>query len=256
MPRMYPTSTANTRRKTVKKVVKRRAAPRKVQDPLVKYAPSRMYNFRPMNIFTRPPVIGMQHRSHLLYSETVPISATGAGVVGYYAFSANGLYDPNITGTGHQPMGFDQLMLLYEHYTVTRAKVTVTFMNDDNKQSGFVGVAISPDGTLPSSYSTLIENGLVSKAYLNGGHAGNQAYPSNNVVQVSMPFDIKQINGRAAPIVGDDLYRGDAASNPTEQTYIALFISNPFNATIINAVAQVEIDYEATFTEPRKLAAS
>lgn len=256
MPRMYPTSTANSRRK---KVVKRRPASKVAQNqgnPLVKYAPSRMYNFRPMNIFVRPPVVGVKHRSHLMYSDIVPLTSTGAGVVGYYAFSANGLYDPNITGTGHQPMGFDQLMLLYEHYTVTKAKVTATFISDDSKQCGMVGIAISPDGTLPSSYTTLIENGLVAKAFINGGRGGVQGFANNNAVQVSMPFDIKAINGRAAPIVGDDLYRGDAASNPTEQTYIALFCSNLSNATVFPITVSVDIDYEATFTEPRKLAAS
>lgn len=257
--RRVPTSTAMSR-KAPRKVVKKRVASDFVvqnqNNPLVKYAPSRMYNFRPMNIFVRPPVVGIQHRSHLIYSEFVSLTSTGAGTVGYYAFSANGLFDPNITGTGHQPMGFDQLMLLYEHYTVLRAKVTVTFINDDCKQCGMVGIAISPDGTLPSTYTTLIENGLVSKKFLNGGRTAVQGFMDGTAVQVSMPFDIRQINGRAAPIVGDDLYRGDAASNPTEQTYIALFCSNLSNATVFPVSASVDIDYEAVFTEPRKLAAS
>lgn len=243
-----PTSTAMRRGATRK--------PKKASNPLIKYAPSRMYNFRPMNIFARPPVVGITHKSHLLYSSIVPVSSTGVGVVGYYTFSANGLFDPDITGAGHQPCGFDQLIALYEHYTVTRAKVTATFFSDLTKECGVVGISISPDGTLPSSYTTLVENGLVSKAFINGGRAGTTGFCDNNIVQVSMPFDIRAINGRAAPIVGDDLYRGDAASNPTEQSYIAIFCSNLLTATNFTCTVSVDIEYEATFTEPRKIAAS
>ena len=35
--------------------------------------------------------------------------------------------DPNHTGVGHQPLYFDQLMTIYNHYIVIGAKITVKF---------------------------------------------------------------------------------------------------------------------------------
>jgi len=256
--RRTPTSTA-LRRKPVRKFVKKYPNPKISQNrnnALVKYAPSRMYNFRPMNIFVRPPVVGLQHRARLLYNETVSLtSGATAGNIGFYAYSANGLFDPNITSTGHQAIGFDQLMALYEHYTVTAAKFTVTFVNDENKYAGNVGISISPDASLPSTMSATIENGLCSRSFINTGNAGASTV-ANNYCQITMPVDIRQINGRQAPIVGDELYRGDSASNPTEQTYVALWVANPFSSNSMTVHAVVDIEFDAVFTEPRKLAQS
>jgi len=39
-------------------------------------------------------------------------------------FSMNGLFDPNISGTGHQPMFFDNYMAIYGQYRVNRAYIT------------------------------------------------------------------------------------------------------------------------------------
>jgi len=61
----------------------------------------------------------------LVYHDTVFVTST-SGVPATYVFSTNGLYDPNITGTGHQPAGFDQIMLYYNHYYVNRATIAAT----------------------------------------------------------------------------------------------------------------------------------
>lgn len=46
---------------------------------------------------------------------------------GHYAFRANGIYDPDFTGTGHQPMGYDQWNQFYKRYIVigSRCRVNV-----------------------------------------------------------------------------------------------------------------------------------
>lgn len=57
------------------------------------------------------------YKAVLPYFETgLSINPAAGGVVGSYVFQINGPYDPNVTGIGHQPLGFDQLMLMYEHY--------------------------------------------------------------------------------------------------------------------------------------------
>lgn len=53
------------------------------------------------------------------YVDLVSVSST-AGVVGSYFFKCNGMFDPNTTGTGHQPMYFDNCGAIYNHYTVVK----------------------------------------------------------------------------------------------------------------------------------------
>ncbi len=55
----------------------------------------------------------------LTYQETISLSVGAAGISGTQnAFKLNGLYDPNTTGVGHQPYGFDQIAALYGEYRV------------------------------------------------------------------------------------------------------------------------------------------
>ena len=48
-------------------------------------------------------------------------SNTGTAVPAVKYFSANGCYDPYISGTGHQPRGFDQWTAFYDHYCALRS---------------------------------------------------------------------------------------------------------------------------------------
>jgi len=232
--------------RTPKRVVRARAAARY---PLVRLAPSRHVP-RSLMQSTPPPVLSLKYRTKLLYNEGPQITSTGAAA-NAYVFSANGLFDPNITGTGHQPMGFDQLMLLYEHYTVQNCRITVSFVNESATETGYVGIAIFPDTTPETNVQKLVENGLLKRAYL-AANAGN----SKSQVTLTSQCKISSVNGRPESIVGDYLFRGDSSANPTEQTYLHVFAYNIASVNSWTVRADVLIEYDATFTEPRKLAQS
>jgi hypothetical protein len=63
----------------------------------------------------------------LRYGEQVTLNP-GSGSNASYVFAMNGLYDPNITGTGHQPYGFDEYCAAagagpYNRYTVVKSRL-------------------------------------------------------------------------------------------------------------------------------------
>lgn len=203
-----------------------------------------------LNTIRTTPVLPIKHRSKLIYYDTRVITPTAAASTAYI-YSANGLFDPDITGVGHQPMGFDQLMALYEHYTVTNAKVTVSFVNEDLNDNAYVGVALYPDTTVETVPGRLVENGLLKRSWI-----APQDSNSKSQTTVNFSCDIAKINGRPKPIIGDDLFRGDAASNPSEQTYFHIFGYNDATANPTQIRFNVIIEYDAVFTEPRKLGQS
>lgn len=66
------------------------------------------------------------------YAEIVTLPAGAApGVGSFYAFRANSTYDPNKTGTGHQPMYRDELAANYAYYTVIASFIKVTWDPED-----------------------------------------------------------------------------------------------------------------------------
>lgn len=53
-----------------------------------------------------------------------------------YVFSLNSIYDPDVTGTGHQPRGADQWGVLYREYMVRGARYNVQFYASTNSTTG------------------------------------------------------------------------------------------------------------------------
>lgn len=90
----------------------------------------------------------------LKYSDTFSNSGT---VNSWYSwtFAANSLYDPDATGGGHQPMGFDQLSLMYNRYSVLSSWIIVHVSNLQGSQNVY-GILIRE--STASGYSFYIND--------------------------------------------------------------------------------------------------
>ena len=70
-----------------------------------------------------------KHTARLCYHEIITLDAPAAGGAVEFNFACNDAGDPNHTGTGHQPMGFDQLCPgKYDHFTVIGSTCTVRYL--------------------------------------------------------------------------------------------------------------------------------
>jgi hypothetical protein len=63
-------------------------------------------------------------RVKLRYAELVSLAST-SGVFNYYEFNGNSAYDPNRTGTGGQPAGYDDFAANYNRYRVLGSQIVV-----------------------------------------------------------------------------------------------------------------------------------
>lgn len=101
----------------------------------------------------------------LVYADKINLSLSSGGP-NYYSFRMNSLFDPDYTGTGHQPQWFDQLAAIYRNYRVKGSKITVTFGSNANSTTSgsligpyLVGITTSNQATLfASSFPTLLED--------------------------------------------------------------------------------------------------
>jgi len=188
------------------------------------------------------PLFADRVTKRLRYStNTGGLTATAGGLTSY-VFSANGLFDPDVTSTGHQPMGFDQMMIAYEHYVVSYAQITATFKNT-SATSPCIGLSVQPASAAITSIDQLVEYGALEKDTLEfKGVCGS-------VKTLTARCDLRRINGRRN-IVDDTDLQGASNANPLEQTYFMVSLWDASGSTGTCTV-DVIIEYTAVFLEPR-----
>jgi len=66
-------------------------------------------------------------RTTMKYSDVVILATTVGTGFTTYTLRPSSLYDPDYTGTGHQPLRFDQMAAMFQDYRVRSATVKMTF---------------------------------------------------------------------------------------------------------------------------------
>ncbi len=175
-------------------------------------------------------------------------------------FRANGLFDPDKTGIGHQPLGFDQWMQFYEHYTVLKAKITLQPLPIDTSATipSYFGVLLSANGTSATSKSSvehLLESSELSSMPIIGGLISDQTGRNKINPNFVKWYDAKKFHNKK-DVTSESELRGDAASNPTEQAFFEVFQAAIGGNDPGNTEFLVIIDYYVEFSEPRPLTQS
>jgi len=96
----------------------------------------------PRGAFSIPNKAMMKFR----YSDQITVTCPANDSRGYfYFFRMNSLFDPNLTGAGHQPYYFDQLMpALYLSYMVYAVKVKANYIFSNNNVGSRVFTYLVP----------------------------------------------------------------------------------------------------------------
>ena len=87
----------------------------------------------------------------LTWSQTLSVVEGTPGVGTVYAFNLNSAYDPNRTGVGNQPSGFDQMMAMYRRCLVYSATFEWAVSNTTIGAPTVVGFWTGPDTAAPIS---------------------------------------------------------------------------------------------------------
>lgn len=105
-----------------------------------------------------PNTIITKLRYHDVYSYQ---STTGG--VNSWVLRANGIFDPDYSNTGHQPMYRDTYAGIYDYYVVLGSKIHVDFVSESATNGFCVGIVTSDTPTISTVLNTLAEqNNAVS----------------------------------------------------------------------------------------------
>lgn len=157
----------------------------------------------------------------------------------------NSIFDPDRSGTGHQPQGHDQWALFYNRYRVDRAHVTATLTNSP---VGGARLAIlgSNDATSITVGNTVIESPM-------GRFNTISTYGSS--ATVSKGFDLAILTGVARHVYeADDRYSSTFGSNPGE--VLVCHIGCDSNAGTFTYYVTVKVAYMVTLFDPIQLTSS
>lgn len=177
--------------------------------------------------------------TQLVYFEqvTMPVAVTSD-----FVWAANGMFDPNITGAGHQPRGFDQIMALYDHYYVTACSIKAGFTNTATAvgDEGVVSIVATDGAGLATVLSDSIESNVVQWTIIGVSGQSKQKMLSMG------PLKTKD----QVSITDESSLKGSASSNPNELWYYHL-VAHRHDGGNVSMVADVQMTFFVTFLEPK-----
>lgn len=221
-------------------------------------------------------------RTTMRYTELTTFSLSSATAASVMDFSANNLRDPNITGVGHQPRGFDEYMNLYGSYTVHGASCSYHVVpRYSNSAPTFVGTApmegiaasTHAAGEIPAFPNCVV--GIYKGVdVLAGGQAIQEITEqdktkwtilsgSDGSKIIHTTLKVADFHGTSGSLTGKEGYFGGAlaAADPVNTVCFSIFAQNlgelPLPANYKAELSGlVTIEYDVTFSEPKQLAPS
>lgn len=190
------------------------------------------------------------------YAETFTFTTGTGGVMGtHQVMRLNNLWDPNYTGTGHQPYGFDQTYLLYSKYQVKRVKVTLIWSTTGGSAEvmGAYKVQCNANGGNLTGISCDYATEQPQTATCLISASGNC-----RVVEQNFIVDLQKVFGVSKKEFDDDGYisQSYSAAEPVKTALLTISAGSPSGVSGQTVTCQCILDYNAVFFERIDLAQS
>lgn len=157
-------------------------------------------------------------------------------------FRCNGMFDPDFTAVGHQPLYFDQIGAIYNHFYVVRSKIKYTIVpQGTTAQAPYRAVAMIKDtSTATLDLDQMSENNTSITRVCTGG-----INPTKEVI--SLYYDGQKTWGPA--LLSNSRQRGTVAQDPSEQIFFELDVQALDGTSAVDVHVLVEIEYTAVWDE-------
>lgn len=221
------------------RVYRRRRRPRKY--PVRKRRNPRS---KALTVNLRQPITSDNLITKLRYHTNITLNP-GVGTSAIHLFRADSVYDPDYSGVGHQPLGFNQFETLYNHYCVIGAKLTARYTSPTSTVSSGTALAtvgIQRSTTLISDLDTLIERRDHATKIMTNSNAGQ-------VCTLVKYYSPKKVHGWTN-LGSSAETRTPISTNPSDEAYFAVGLS-PISSTYDTGgtTVSITIDYIVKFME-------
>lgn len=199
-----------------------------------------------------PSLIPDKYTAKLKYTAVMPteFAATSFKV---YQFRGNSLFDPDKTGSGHQPYGFDELSNMYGYYRVHGCRIHVSCLaGSSTEANAMAAIAIFPTAQddVPTDLSVVLEAPRTKYKLLNvstgaGAKASVQGYRSTS-----------QVMGLNKMQASDEDLGALVSANPSKQWYWEIIGGTLDSTSNIVLELVVTLTYYCTFSRRKDLGQS
>lgn len=176
------------------------------------------------------------------YAETIMTSASGQ-----YTYNLNSIYDPNRTGGGHQPYGFDTFATLYNRYRVIATGYRIQCVTSYNGAPLQIACQPANEVLTFTSISEMKEN--PRSKYVTVSPGGPAVYLKGKCYIPSLVGRNKQ------QYMADDRYQSIVSADPSELAVLNIktqTISDVDTAVTLNVL----LEYTVEFFDVKHLAQS
>lgn len=200
----------------------------------------------PYTSTTRYPV-APRTRCTLRYSDYFNMGTGVPGIV-TQVMNLNSLFDPDRTGTGHQPRGFDQLATFYSRYRVYGVSFKITYTVGGTTNDALVIMCYPRNGTgTPSNISDVAENPW-------GQYDQCSLYTKARVLKGFV--NLAELNGKtAAAYKADDTTQALTSASPAEVQVMDITVQSLSGASITGYMS-VLLEFDCEFSDPIALSQS
>lgn len=213
-----------------------------------------MRKYRKINPKSTHLPLGQSQKVTHKYLENTFVSTT-IGNTGVYTFQINGMYDPNITGVGHQPLGFDQLGAIFGRYCVIGASIKCRAWNRSSKNLGialYISEFTNPVPALGGMVGVIEQGGITYRILGGVGNDHSNVVPKMLTTKVSMKKFC-----RVSSILDDDTLSATTSTNPSRPVYCHVCVWNVDGDLTSDTVAiYFELQQTAVWTRPYNLSQS
>lgn len=161
--------------------------------------------------------------------------ADGLSASTYYSFRGNSLYDPDYTGTGHQPMYFDQYSAIYNRYRVMGAKIEINAINASGSSATYFVLQSGTDTIISANITELLEQ---SRAKISKVLPISQRVP----IKIKSYVSTRKACGLNKKQIFDEDFSALTTSSPNQIWYFNML------ATSINNTSPLDFYFMATIT--------
>jgi len=188
--------------------------------------------------------IPQRYITKMKYSEVI----TGGSLFGEVHMNLNSIYDPNRSGIGHQPYGFDTLASLYNRYRVISCGYRISCATPASGNTVLTAMPSNQPVTTGTA-SELRENPRCK--YVTAAAGGN------NIVLTGKSYIPSLVGRSKAQYMADDRYQSEVTGSPNELAILNLQLFGlSSDAPITSTNITVLMEYTVEFFDIKSLAQS
>lgn len=207
--------------------------------------PRRAMSGRTVNVNRSLQPIPQRYICKMKYCET---NVSGA-LNGQYVYNINSVYDPDRTGIGHQPYGFDNLANLYNRYRVIKCGWRIESPLGDTDSPRSIHAIASNDPSITWGTASYIRENPRCK-YIT-------VVPGGTAKTLSGWVTMPSLTGRTtAQYMADDRYQAQVTTSPAEEALLYVFVSNVNGNPLGNIPIQVTLEYTVEFFDVKHVVQS